>query len=100
LKASPTKGVLELFKRDDVVASAPFSWKSGTWTEFRLRVRQAGADTWEIEGKAWPQTDPEPADWTVTLEEKTAPHDGRPSIWGSPYSGTPIRYDDLIVTAE
>jgi hypothetical protein len=100
LKVSPGKSALEIFKGDASEASVPFNWKSGSWTLFRLRVRQLDADHWKVEGKAWVQTDPEPKEWMVSLDEKTAPHDGRPSIWGSPYSGTPIRFDDLVVTAE
>ncbi len=39
-------------------------------------------------------------EWMISLDEKAPPHEGRPSIWGSPYSGTPIRFDDLMVTSE
>jgi hypothetical protein len=100
LKVSPGKNSLEIYKGDVAVAGVPFNWQSGSWTMFRLRVRQLGGDAWKIEGKAWAQTEPEPKEWMVSLDEKAPPHDGRPSIWGSPYSGTPIRFDDLAVTAE
>lgn len=100
LKVSPAKNALEIYKGDLSVANVPFNWKSGTWTKFRLQVRPLSGNTWKIEGKAWPETEPEPQGWTISLDEKTPPHDGRPSIWGSPYSGTPIRFDDLMVTAE
>jgi hypothetical protein len=99
LKVSPGKNSVEIYKDDVSVASVPFNWKSGSWTMFRLRVRQMG-DAWKVEGKAWAQTDPEPKEWMVSLDEKKLPHDGRPSIWGSPYSGTPLRFDDLKVTSE
>lgn len=100
LRISPGKNSLEIFKGDNSVAAVPFNWKSGTWTMFRLRVRQLAAAAWKVEGKAWVQTEPEPKEWMISLDEKTPPHDGRPSIWGSPYSGTPIRFDDLVVTSE
>ena len=38
-----------------------------------------------------------PAKPTITHKETKEPRNGKPSIWGSPYSGTPIRYDDIIV---
>jgi hypothetical protein len=100
LKVSPAKNELEIYKGDESVANVPFDWKSGTWTIFRLRIRQPADNDWKIEGKAWTQDTPEPKDWQISLDEKTAPHDGRASIWGSPISGTPIRFDDLIITAE
>lgn len=99
LKVSPAKGALEIYKGDVSVTNVPYSWQSATWTMFRLQIRADGG-AWKVEGKAWPQSEPEPKDWMVTLDEKTPPHDGRASIWGSPYSGTPIRFDDLLVTAE
>jgi hypothetical protein len=100
LKVSPAKGELEIYKGDESVANVPFDWKSGSWTIFRMRVHQAAPDDWKIEGKAWVQTDAEPKDWLISLDEKTAPHSGRASVWGSPISGTPIRFDDLVITTE
>jgi len=99
LQVSPAKGALEIYKGDAAIASAPFQWKTGTWTALRLRVRE-GQGSWRIEGKAWPEGASEPAEWLVTAEEKTAPAAGRPSIWGSPVSGTPIRFDDIVLTTE
>jgi hypothetical protein len=100
LKVSPGKNALEIFKGDESAASIPYQWKSGAWTIFRLQVRQAAPDDWKVEGKAWAQGDAEPKDWMIALDEKTPPHDGRPSIWGSPFSGTPIQFDDLTVTTK
>lgn len=100
LKVSAAKNMLEIFKGDNSAVAVPYDWKSGTWTIFRLRLRQLGGEAWKVEGKAWTQTDPEPKEWMISLDEKTAPHDGRASIWGSPYSGTPIRFDDLVLISE
>ncbi len=98
LKIAPAKGALEIHKGDDVLATVPFDWKPGSWTMMRLRVRPEG-DHWRIEGKAWPKAASEPADWMIGADEKTHPADGRASIWGSPYSGMPIRFDDLLLTS-
>jgi hypothetical protein len=100
LKVSPGKNSLEIYNGDVPAASVPYAWKSGTWTMFRLEVRQVGSEAWKVEGKAWAQAEPEPKEWMIFLDEKEPPHNGRPSIWGSPYSGTPIRFGDLMVTAE
>jgi hypothetical protein len=32
------------------------------------------------------------------VDEKEAPLAGRAGLWGSPYAGTPIRFDDLVVS--
>jgi len=96
LQVSPAKKALELYHGDDVVATAAFDWKSGTWTMLRLQIRKVG-DSWKVEGKAWEQSGKEPDSWPIALDQKEAPTPGRPSIWGMPYSGTPIWFDDLVV---
>ena len=40
LKVSPAKDAVEIFLGDDSVGSAPFHWKSGGWTMFKLQIRQ------------------------------------------------------------
>jgi hypothetical protein len=97
LQVSPAKSQIELFKGDELKASAPFVWESGAWTQVRLQVRQAKPGVWRIEGKAWLDGQPAPAAWLVTAEDTTAPASGRASFWGAPYAGTPIRFGQLKV---
>jgi hypothetical protein len=97
LQVAPAKKAIELTKGDEVMASVPFEWQSGSWTMLRLQVRKVKDGQWKIEGKAWPQTGKEPAAWTISLEENSEPTPGRPTLWGNPFSGTPIQYDDLLV---
>ncbi len=98
LRVSPGKNELEIFKGDNDLRSVPFKWPSGKWVHLRLQIRPNGAEAWKVEGKAWPDGESEPAAWLITLDEKAAPRPGRAAIWGAPYAGTPIRYDDLVVT--
>ena len=98
LRASPAKNSVELYHGEEMLTNAPLAWKSGTWTVLRLQVRATATETWMVEGKVWEQGTPEPKDWTLAFAEKTAPTAGRPSLWGTPYSSTPIWYDDLKVT--
>jgi hypothetical protein len=97
LQVSPGKGTLDLYRADVVVAGAPYEWKSGQWTVVRLQLVGVGGG-WTVEGKAWVQGTPEPDKPLISLDEKEEPRAGRASIWGSPFSTTPIRYDDLLVT--
>ena len=98
LQISPAKKLLELYKDLEVKATVPYEWKSGQWTNLRLQVRNAKEGAWRIEGKAWPQGTTEPANWMIVLDEKEAPLAGRASVFGSPFSGTPIQFDDLVVS--
>lgn len=96
-KVSPGKKALELFRGDTFKASVPYQWQPGTWTRLRLQVRKTSAGT-VIEAKAWPDGKAEPADWMISTTETEELPAGRASVFGSPFSGTPIRYDDLAVT--
>ena len=98
LQISPGKGTIELFKGDESVASAPYQWESGTWSFLRLQVTKGKDGAWTVSGKAWKEGAPEPTAWPVARQE-TAPPSGRAGVWGHPFSGTPIRFDDLKVTA-
>jgi hypothetical protein len=98
VQVSAAKKALEIFKGDEGKASVPFTWESGVWTSVKIRIRKADAG-WVVEGKAWPATAAEPAEWMIHEDEKDQPPAGRAAIWGSPYSGTPIRFDDLVLEA-
>jgi hypothetical protein len=97
LQVSPAKKLLELYKADEVVGSVGYEWKSGVWTTMKLAVVRTGPRSWTVEGKAWSQGNDEPKSAMVTSEQKYEPPAGRASIWGQPYSTTPIDFDDLIV---
>jgi hypothetical protein len=94
---APAKKTVELAKGDGVVASAPFEWTSGQWARFLLVLQPGKTGGWLAQAKVWMEAQTEPADWTVTAEDKSEPVAGRCGIWGQPFSGTPIRFDDLRV---
>ena len=95
----PGQKKLELRKGDDAVASAdlPEAWASGSWLALRLQVRKTAEAKWKIEAKGWPAAKPEPHPGQVFVETTDAPPAGRASLWGIPFSGKPIRFDDLRV---
>lgn len=97
LQMAPSKKLLELVKGEEVVASAPYTWESGSWTVLRLQCRKVKESEFTVEGKAWKQGDTEPADWQVSRPESAALPPGRSSVWGMPFAGTPIKFDDLVV---
>ena len=97
LQLSPAKKSLELYKGDLPKTNAPFDWNSGHWLKFRLQIRAIESGEWKVEGKVWSEENPEPSKWMVSLDEKDAPVSGRPSVFGSPFAGTPIQFDDFRV---
>jgi hypothetical protein len=98
LQVAPAKRAIELLKGSAVVAKVPFRWGGGEWLRLSLRVEQTGATEWTVSGRVWADGKKNaPAKPTITHKEAKEPRNGKPSIWGSPYSGTPIRYDDIVV---
>jgi len=98
LQVAPAKKLVELVKGEEVVATTPFAWESGSWTMLRLQCRKVKDGEFKVEGKAWKQGEAEPKDWQVSRVETTESPAGRPSVWGMPFAGTPIRFDDLVVS--
>jgi hypothetical protein len=94
LQVSPGKGQLEIYKGDDPLLGVPFAWQSGSWTQLKLSFRRQGAG-WIIEGSAWTEGGVAPTEHQIRWEVATDIAAGRAAIWGSPYSGTPVRFDDL-----
>src|SRR6266850_2193847 len=95
LQLSPAKKLLELYKGDSAKTNAPFDWNSGHWLNFRLQIRATNPGEWRVEGKVWNPDNPEPSAWMISFDEKEVPVCGRPSVFGSPFAGTPIQFDDL-----
>lgn len=102
LQIAPSKKAVDLVLGDgeqqSIVASAPFNWGSGAWTQCKLQVRKTGAGAWCVEAKAWKTGEAEPKDWLLSFDAKEEPITGRASALASPLSGTPIWFDDLKVT--
>ena len=97
LQASPAKNAIELFKDQTLKATIPYDWKSGAWLNLRLQVQRAQDGFWKVDGKVWPKGSAEPQQWMIHVDDKEQPLAGRASIFGSPFSGTPIQFDDLKV---
>jgi hypothetical protein len=99
LKVSPGRRALELFQGDANQLAVPFAWQPGKWTHLKLALRKVKDGAWRVEGKAWADSQTEPAAWMIALDVTDEPHAGRPGLFGSPIAGTPIRFDDLRVSA-
>jgi hypothetical protein len=98
LQVAPTKKSLELYRNDTLKATQPYQWEPGKWTYLRLQARKA-SDGWHIEGKVWAEDKPQPKTWTISVVDTQDVPAGRASVFASPFSGTPIRFDDLAVSS-
>jgi hypothetical protein len=97
LQVSPAKQALEIYRDANLLASAPYRWGSGTWLNVRLQIR-SNSNGCLVEGRAWEQGKASPDKALVSFVSTEPPLSGRASVFGSPFSGEPVRFDDLAVT--
>jgi outer membrane protein assembly factor BamB len=75
-------------------ATQPFAAEAGVWYRMKLRVDVQG-DKGTVRGKVWKKADPEPEQWTVTLEDPTPVTAGSPGLYGD--SATDLYWDNITV---
>lgn len=76
----------------------PFEWEMDTWYTLEMRVDYEGegdAAKAIIRGKAWRTGEPEPADWTMTVEDPHPIRNGAPGLYT--YAPTEASFDNVHV---
>jgi hypothetical protein len=74
--------------------TVPFAAEPDTWYHMKLRVDAQG-DKGTVRGKLWRKDSPEPAEWTLTLEDPMVVHEGAPGVYGD--SVTDLYWDNLEI---
>ena len=74
----------------------PFKWKAHTWYVEKLMVQQEPGKA-VLKGKVWEKGQPEPAEWTISLEDPTPNTHGAAGLWGFS-NDLEIYYDNILVT--
>ena len=74
----------------------PFEWKADTWYRLKLQVENLPDGSVRARGKAWPASQPEPADWTLERVEPRGNRQGSAGI----FADAPIEIfiDNIKVT--
>ena len=97
MTVAPAKKAVELYRGETLLGSVPFDWKSGKWTTARIELRKTGDAEWTVKGFVWQEGSEQPKEPTISAVQDAAPPNGRAAVYGMPYAGTPIRFDDLKV---
>ena len=71
-----------------------FKWEPNVWYTMKMTVDIVD-DTAHVKGKVWTKGEPEPEEWTITVEDPLPNREGSPGIYG--YSPAEIYYDNLKV---
>ena len=97
LRVVPASKKVEIFREDSEspVQETAFEWKADQWWTLRLSLKRAGdGKGWIVRVWVWPRGTDQPE--KPLLERKTDEvGSGKPSVWGTPYTGLPIKYDNL-----
>jgi outer membrane protein assembly factor BamB len=72
----------------------PFPADPDVWYRMKLRVDAQG-EKGTVRGKVWKKDAPEPAEWTITLDDPMLVPEGAPGIYGD--SVTDLYWDNLVV---
>lgn len=71
-----------------------FKWEPNVWYTMKMTVEVVDG-TAHVKGKVWTRGEPEPEEWTITVEDPLPNREGSPGIYG--YSPAEIYYDNLKV---
>ena len=95
LRVNPEQQQLELCRDTAVVQKVPFQSVPGQWTNLRLQVRPLPGLKWTVQGKAWDESQQEPAAWMLEWTDTAKPELGQAAVWGTPLGGEPVTVDDI-----
>ena len=97
LRVVPASGKLEVVKSEEVIHSVDYKWTSDQWLTLRLTIEAGAESKWVISGWVWQRGGEAPKEPAITFQSDERPGQGKASIWGTPYSGTPISYDNVVI---
>ncbi len=100
LFANPAAKKLELFDNQTKLGEAPLAWESGRLLFFNLILEEEQGEWWaKAHATRSPKSIKARADEAAFLKVKlpAPPRPGRASVWAQPFSGLPIRVENLMV---
>tara|TARA_R110002096_G_scaffold403766_4_gene601399 strand:- start:38135 stop:38761 length:627 start_codon:yes stop_codon:yes gene_type:complete len=98
LRVVPAKQILELVKNDEVIQTSPFVWSTDQWHVLRLRVQRLDDERWSVSGWVWAEATNPPEHANIEYIGEAKRFQGKAAIIGTPYSGSPILFDDVQIT--
>ena len=99
-RLNPAARKLMVHADDRLLAERPFVWKAGVWWKARFQATALSEDSSVVRLKLWPLTEEEPDSWLFEEESDFAFKGGKCAIWGYPYAGTEIHFDELIIRSK
>lgn len=86
-----------LFRDEILLVEKIISWESNTWWKIRFQVIPQIQGQNLIRLKVWQKGNEEPKDWFIEHEDQFSFKGGKCVLWGFPYAGNAIHFDDLNI---
>lgn len=74
----------------------PFAWKADTWYRLKIQVDNLPDGKVRARGKAWPASEPEPAEWMLERVDPLGNHHGSAGIFAD--APSEVFFDNIKVT--
>ncbi len=94
-----TKQII-LTRQDVEIGKVAYQWESGAWCQVRFQALPGDGENTRIRLKLWKRAEEEPGEWLFDEIDRSAFAGGKCALWGYPYAGTPIHFDDLKIESK
>ena len=94
-----TKQII-LTRQDVEIGKVAYQWESGAWCQVRFQALPGDGENTRIRLKLWKRAEDEPGEWLFDEIDRSAFAGGKCALWGYPYAGTPIHFDDLKIESK
>ena len=94
---NPSTRKILIFNDDTLITEKGLPWESDQWWKIRFQVIPLKPNKNLLRLKIWPRDSEEPKTWLVEHTDNVLFQGGKCVIWGYPYAGTPIHYDDIKI---
>ena len=94
-----TKQII-LTRQDVEIGKVAYQWESGAWCQVRFQALPGDGESTRIRLKLWKRAEEEPGEWLFDEIDRSAFAGGKCALWGYPYAGTPIHFDDLKIESK
>ena len=73
-----------------------FAWKPDTWYRLKLQTQNLPDGKTQVRGKAWPASEPEPAEWTIEWTDPIGNRNGSAGVFAD--NANEVFFDNLKIT--
>jgi hypothetical protein len=89
-----------LLRQEEEIGKVAFQWESGVWWRVRFQAIPRSEQETRIRLKLWKRVEEEPKEWLFDDLDPNEFAGGKCALWGYPYAGTPIHFDDLKIESK